>query len=135
MYKKSVFLIAPFIVSFTTTVFSEQVFCPPRNAVHCTKGICIVDPPYANQWRLFVTRYPDGSPDFFVVTITKPPAKAICQYGYDSNHSPGFLTLHSLSNFSPDLKAAGNQWMLSNEELKLYGCWETIKACPMQAAN
>jgi hypothetical protein len=129
MFKKSLFLITPIILTFATTAFSN-VYCPPQDAVHCTEGICTVDSPYSNNWRLFVTGQPNGSPDFIGVSIEKSPGIAICQYGYTS--SKRFLTLNSLSNYSPSFEAPGSRWMKCNPDRHdCYNCAEDSRACPM----
>jgi len=127
MLKKIFFIIVSILLIFTTTVYSA-VLCPPSNAIHCKSGICIVDPPYSNDWRLFVTRHPNDS-NFLAVSIDRIPGTAICQYGYDTRRSPGFFTLHSLKNYSPDLKAPANQWIKRDQER--YDCWENTEVCPM----
>lgn len=127
MKKKLLFLIAPIFLTFTTTAFSN-VYCPPDEAVHCTKGICTVAAPYLNDWRVFVTGYPNGSLGFAMVSIYKPPRTAICQYGNAVGHWPNFYTLRSVNNYSPNLKAPGNQWMF---EGGFHYCSDRM-ACPMQ---
>jgi hypothetical protein len=128
MKKKLLFFIAPIFLTFTTTAFSH-VYCPPGEVVHCTKGICIVDAPYSNDWRVFVTGYPNDSLKFAMVSIYSPPRTAICQYGNAVGHRLNFYTLRSISNYSPSLKVPGNQWMF---ERGFHHCTDDRMACPMQ---
>ena len=128
MNKKSVVLIAPILLILSMNVFSQTVFCPPETAIHCTNGICIVDASYSKNWRFFVTRKPNQVA-FGGVFIKYPSSSAVCSYFTDRLD---FLTLNSISIYSPDRSNPG-QWVdHDNGYSTCGGLGSGVTDCPMK---
>jgi hypothetical protein len=114
-------------LTFSPIAFSQTILCPPSSAIHCTKGICIVDEPYSKNWRLYVTRYPNNA-NFWGAYIQNPPNTAVCTYGGTRRD---FLTLNSDIPYSPDKSVPGNKWLQKSNGFD--GCNSgSVEECPLK---